>query len=158
MNITLPQLVDLLRAFINARPGFDPANYFGAPEAYRADARTAQQQRHDALRMLVVFECHAFPPRSAYAGEYLQALLDQLRRGRLNLRETTPGRSALEYCAGQYYPTEYRGAACRVLAGALWDVQRETLQREGKTVTVDTLRASVTSWFGHGIASRWFRY
>ena len=156
MNITLPALVDLLRAFINARPGFDPANYFGAPEAYRADARTALQQRHDALRMLVVFECHAFP-LSAYAGEYLQALLDQLQRGRLTLRETAPGRFALEYCAGQYYPTEYRGAACRVLAGALWDLQRETLQREGKTVTGDMLRASFANWFGRGIASRWFR-
>lgn len=156
MNITLPQLVDLLRAFINARPGFDPANYFGAPEAYRADARTAQRQRHDALRLLVVFECHAFP-QSAYADEYLQALLKRLKHGRLALRETAPGRFALEYCAGQYYPTEYRGAACRVLAGALWDLQRETLQREGKTVTGDTLRASCANWFDRGIASRWFQ-
>ena len=46
------QIIQALDSFINSRPGFDPANYAGAPEAYRADARRALRQLHDARTML----------------------------------------------------------------------------------------------------------
>jgi hypothetical protein len=33
----------------------------------------------------------------------------------------------LDYCTGQYFPTEYRRAACAVLASALWSAKRDNM-------------------------------
>lgn len=33
--------------------------------------------------------------------------------------------ATVDYCTGQYFPTEYRRAVCAVLASALWDYTRE---------------------------------
>src|SRR3990167_287401 len=35
------------------------------------------------------------------------------------------GSTSIDYCTGQYFPTEYRKAACAVLASALWAWTRE---------------------------------
>lgn len=100
-----------LDRFIRSRPGFDPANYAGAPAAYRADSRTAQRDRADALDLLAAVAC-----RNVAA----QYLLDELTRGnRLTWdRETR----SLHYTAGRYYPTEYRA-----LASALWAYWRDRM-------------------------------
>lgn len=57
-----------------------------------------------------------------------QALLDAAKlnfSGRLKIVETLTGHK-VEYCTGQYFPTEYRRAVAAVCAGALWDYIRET--------------------------------
>lgn len=36
-----------------------------------------------------------------------------------------PGAVTIDYCTGQYWPTEYRRAVCAVLASAIWDYWRE---------------------------------
>lgn len=112
-------MLHALRRFINSRPGFEPANYCGAPAAYRADSRRAQRDRRDALTMLdAVIYCDAIGAgqlRDAFRGAFSGRLL------------WDPDRRALSYCAGQYYPTEYRAAACAVLASALWAHWRDTM-------------------------------
>lgn len=161
---TLRELCDLLRAFICQRPGFDPANYYGAPGAYRADSRTAQQHRRDALTMLAVFEPKDWT-HSASLERDRAALFNALERGgRLTLKRDADGAWRLDYCTGQYWPTEYRAGACRVLASALWDIQREAIKDDAASAgriienrsAGDRLRASFKRWFGAGIASRWF--
>ncbi len=66
--------------------------------------------------------------------------------GRLTLEN---GR--LDYCTGQYFPTEYRAAVCGVLASALWQYYRTP------ETTGDDLRKLFRRKFGRGIQSRWFK-
>lgn len=135
---TIDTLTSALRAFIESRPGFEPANYAGAPDAYRADYRTAYRDLQDARELLRAVE------RSSMTAETL------LREG-LTRRLTWDGaRGALDYCTGQYYPTEYRAAACRALADALWAHYRES------SSTGDSLRRTMRSLLGARLARRWF--
>jgi hypothetical protein len=70
--------------------------------------------------------------------------------GRLQLVERD-GAVAVDYTTGQYFPTEYRKAACAVLASALWDYAREQGYATGNEI-----RKWARQEFGRGIASRWF--
>jgi len=65
--------------------------------------------------------------------------------GRLELKN-----GELNYCTGQYFPTEYRKAVCAVLAYALWNCYRT------EESTGDSLRATFRRIFGRGIQKRWF--
>lgn len=58
----------------------------------------------------------------------------------------------VDYCTGQYWPTEYRPAACRVLAAALWDYWRSSGYD-----TSDKIRAMARRTLSRGVASRWFQ-
>ena len=101
-------ILTALRAFINARPGFDWRAYAGAPAAiYRADYAVAYRDLQDARVLL-----RACALASVSADNLRDALTDARR---LTL---TPG--GLEFTACQYPPTEYRAAACRALADALY--------------------------------------
>lgn len=136
---TLSDITGALRTFIHQRPGFEPGNYAGAPAAYRADYRKCLRDRDDALFLLARVE-------SASAdGEMLACLLEQLRFGRLCLVG-----DSLEYTTGQYFPTEYRAAACDVLARALWHYLA------GNSSDAGGVRRQARSLFGRRIASRWF--
>lgn len=82
------------------------------------------------------------------------------------------GATVIEYCTGQYFPTEYRKAACAVLARTLWYWTREHAMPApiaksgdhtyypmvpGKLLSAgDWLRANFVREFGRGIASRYF--
>lgn len=136
MTPTIDTLTAALRAFIHSRPGFDPANYAGAPDAYRADYRTAYRDLQDARELLRAVE------RSSMTAETL------LREG-LTRRLTWDG-ERLDYCTGQYYPTEYRAAVCRAMADALWAHYRES------SSTGDSLRRTMRSLLGARLANRWF--
>lgn len=85
-------------------------------------------------------------------------------------------RAVIDYCTGQYFPTEYRRAVCAVLASALWYYTREHCMPtvgtapcgsgkaeadkyfDGKKAVSagDWLRAHFRNEFGRGIAARWF--
>jgi uncharacterized protein (DUF1330 family) len=99
---------DLLAKWIKQRPGLDFANY-GDMKSFSAEARTIQQQKRRAESALL--QAKNFEPNGA-------ALLDALRSGfsgRLDVRREDSGALSLEYCTGQYWPTEYRIAAAVVL-------------------------------------------
>lgn len=106
-----------LRRFVAFRPGLEYANY-GDPAAYRAEMRRITKQRHDAETLLDYVE------RTSITADQLRAAFRNAFSGRLSLVESDTG-MRLDYCTGQYYPTEYRAAVCAVLVSALWAYWRD---------------------------------
>jgi hypothetical protein len=89
-----------------------------------------------------------------YGRHVVRALADELTRGgRLSLEQDANGSFRLEYCVGQYFPTEYRAAACRVLAGAWWSLDREGMEHPSG----EKIRGNAAARFGRRIASTYFR-
>lgn len=106
-------IFDMLAAFINQRPGFDPANY-GDYAGYRADYRVTQKDRETAHALLNnwFFRAYVKPAQ-------LKSYLEQ-SSGRLTLKN-----GKLDYCAGQYWCLEYRRAVVQALVSCLWEALRE---------------------------------
>lgn len=153
VSATKAEIIALLRSFVNQRPGLDFANY-GEIKSYRAELRFITKQRSDALQLLRAVELRD----SIEVGELLAAF-PRAFAGRLTLVESK-GKPALEYCAGQYFPTEYRAAVCAVLASVLWAYFREGLadpirKPDGKSPG-EYIRGKAKAEFGRGIQSRWF--
>ncbi len=102
-----------LDAFVRQRSGMDYRNY-GDAASYRSEQRSITRDLRDyrTLRAAVQWR----------EGIDAAALKEAFRAfsGRL----TWDGKR-MDYCTGQYFPTEYRKAACAVLASALWDYTRE---------------------------------
>jgi len=164
---TKQEICALLRAFINQRPGLDFNNY-GCATSYRAELRSITKQRSDAIQLLRAVEL-----RESIEVGALIAAFPRAYSGRLELTETN-GKPALFYCAGQYYPTEYRAAVCAVLARCLWvwvstdcmpkgrlvhnSETGETFERYGPKDqrAGDFIRDFFKREFGRGIHSRWF--
>ena len=149
MKPTKEQIIALLHAWIRQRPGLDYCNY-GDPVAYRAEIRSIGKDLQHARTLLRAVELSSIP------AEYLVAGFRAFS-GRLSLVERN-GEWALYYCTGQYWPTEYRRAACAVLSSALWDYYREDFANsaKGDESKGDAIRREFRKMFGRGIASRWF--
>ena len=132
MTTTTPTTttLDLLQKFVDQRPGLNFADY-GDVRAYRNEAAEITRDRADfyELRRLVSLIGVNVEEK---ATDYLQK-----SSGRLTLEG---GR--LLYITGQYFPTEYRAAACRVLSSIIWrhfaancetgDGVREEIRRFGR--------------------------
>lgn len=132
MNTTLNtsvklNAVELLCKFVNQRAGLEFANY-GDYKSYRQESREITKDRSDFYELLQLAQ-------RRYDGNFSESLTEYLQKqtGRLTLNE--PGK--LEYCTGQYFPTEYRPAACRVLVSMLWDSYRDEKDSEGKAIYSD---------------------
>ena len=101
-----------LLTFAGNRPSLDFANY-GDVRAYRSEARGITRDLH------AVRELHA-------VARYLCAdseILESARGGRVEITshsDATGSAYRVAYCAGQYYPVEYRAAVARLLASAIW--------------------------------------
>mgnify|MGYP000308290768 FL=1 len=163
-------ILTALRNFINSRPGLEFANY-GDVTSYRADQRSIARAKRDALTLL-----SAVTWREGIDADALMRAARSAFSGRLSITEREDGRVALEYCAGQYYPTEYRNAACAVLASALWKYTREkampapTYKQHGSATDLpmrtesrydglsagDWLRRYFRREFGATMQRRWF--
>ena len=154
-------ICDALATFIRSRPGFEYANY-GDAASYRADVRRAARQKRDAETMLAAVRW-----RDSITGA---DLIEAARGERLTIEQTARG-IRIDYCTGQYYPTEYRAGVCRVLATALWNWQREsmppgtlhhnsetgeTLERYDGLRAGDWLRRKFRAEFGSALQRRWF--
>jgi hypothetical protein len=167
METRKQMIVGALDAFVRQRSGMDPNNYSDGP-MYRAEQRSITRDLHDYRVLARTVEL-----RDSITADNLAKAFKAFS-GRLTLPEgwDKPGFTTeieLDYCTGQYFPTEYRKAACAVLASALWEHSRaEMPQGERDPVTSaeimpgnwqspgDWLRASFRKEFGRGIASRWF--
>lgn len=139
------KILDALDRFVRQRPGFDPGNY-DCSGSYRSERRSVTRDLHD-YRELRWFATVLDVPHSA--------LIDGFRAysGRLSWDG-----EKLDYCTGQYFPTEYRKAACAVLAAALWDHRRDeyaAAARPGESAG-DAIRRQFRQEFGTGLARRWF--
>jgi hypothetical protein len=158
-------IVDALDVWIRQRPGLEPGNYIrdwrdvDGRRAYRAESRSITRDLHQARAMLRYVEL-----RPSITGERLAAAFEGRRLS------YTPGQG-LDYTVGQYWPTEYRRAACGVLSSAIWDWLRdnmppgqlvhnsetgETFERYNGMRAGDWIRAAARRELGATIAGRWF--
>lgn len=135
-----------LAAFIRSRPGLEFANY-GDVTAYRSEQRSIARAKRDAETLL-----SAVNWRDGIDADALLRAARSSFSGRLSITERDDGRVAIDYCAGQYYPTEYRNAACAVLASALWEYTREKACPEGDRVRTNA--RGETEYLSHG---KWMR-
>jgi hypothetical protein len=149
------QILGALDAWIRQRPGFDPANYDRA--GYVADTRrVARQLQHARLLLAQV--------------RWRQSIdADALKEGfrAFSGRLSWDGKR-LDYCTGQYWCTEYRAAACAVLASVLWNYWREVYaaSRKGQTFATpeeteysgarEDIQRKARQQFGRAIAKEWF--
>lgn len=146
------EMLASLRAFVRQRPGFDWHNY-GSAASYRADVRRAGRDLRDAEELL-----RAVTWRTS-------CTLAENKGGRLSWNG-----KGWEYVAGQYFPTEYRAAACAFLASALWRCysvglpERKTVKGpDGQTEETyagmsagDWIRRQARIDLGPRLARRWF--
>lgn len=179
-------IIDALRAFVNQRPGFELANY-GDTASYRSDSRRATRQKDDALRLLRDIEL-----RDSITAD---AILKEAESGRVTITVTVAADSqvaalrksgltciadpdntrhvcvSIDYCTGQYFCTEFRGAVARLCASVLWTWKREQCMPDnqagscddacylsnGKLVSAgDWLCASFKREYGAPLAGRYF--
>jgi hypothetical protein len=142
------QIIAALHAFINQRPGLEYGNY-GEPVSYRAEVRAIGKDLTQARQLLRYVELRA----SITADDIIDAS-KRAYSGRLTITARDDGAIAIDYCTGQYFPTEYRKAACAVMAQAIRAWYRTNISDTAKPG--DYLRASFKREFGRGMASRWF--
>lgn len=142
-------IIQAIRKFIAQRSGIDYRNYASgnwkaSRECFLGDYRPILRAGRDARVLLAAV--------SGRAGISAKDIQDATRAysGRLQLKECD-GAVAVDYCTGQYFPTEYRNAACAVLSRALWDYARAQGYTDGNAI-----RKWARQEFGRGIANRWF--
>jgi len=141
------QIIEALTRWIQKRPQLEFGNY-GCPIAYRSEARSITRDLHHARQMLRLVSW-----RDSITADDLLAAARSSYSGRLSLVKTESGYT-VDYCTGQYWPTEYRRAACAVLAFALWDRFRADLPAERKTG--DEIRRAARRELSISVARRWF--
>ena len=152
-------IMEALNRFTRQRSGMDFRDY-GDVSSYRQEQRSITRDLHHARELM-----RAVSWRDSITADDLIAAAKHAYSGRLTIRETDKG-IAIDYCTGQYFPTEYRRAVCAVLASALWDYTRSTMPEPVKAVngyeTYDGksggewLRSHFRKEFGPAIANRWF--
>ena len=143
--------VDMLRRYIGQRSGIDRRNYqrdyrdADGYRAFRADYREILRDGRDARRLLEFIAGRD----GITAADIVSA---RNGNGRLEFERVANG-WRLDYCAGQYFATEYRAAACDLLAGIIWRYFRDG----GNAPAPSYIRREAVEHFGRGIAGRWFR-
>jgi len=140
--MTKQSILSALATHVNQRPGLKFANY-GDVSAYRSESRRITQQRDDFFKMLALVEHRDIEP------EYLVKAFSTAFYGRLSYDAET---NSLDYCTGQYWPTEYRAAACAVLAQVL----RNYWRQDDESSDANSIRKLARNNLGRGTASRWF--
>ena len=139
---TKPAIIAMLEKFARQRPGMEPGNY-GDWKSYRAELRTVTRDLAHARTLLSAVE---------WSGITADDIIRAADGGRLGIK-VDGERVRIDYCTGQYFPTEYRKAVCRVLASALWAHIRDSMP--GDEIG-DRIRAHFRREFGRTIAGRYF--
>ena len=151
------KLIAALDTFIRQRPGLDYGNY-GDPVAYRAEVRSIGKDLQHARALLRYVEWH----ESITAAMIVDASKHAFS-GRLTITEEN-GQIVLDYCTGQYWPTEYRRAVCGVLSSAIWGWLRENAPVDAGPIEPHSnlqnlggyIRTQARRELGRSIAARWF--
>ncbi len=167
MDNTYTQAVlRLLDKHVAQRSGLEFANY-GDVTSYRAEQRSITRDLHDYRAIRGAVHWRTFT-REQWADAF------RVFSGRLTLEHDADGNPVrLEYVTRQYFPTEYRKAACAVLATLLWEHTRWnsmpiptthldagtgcTVERYKGLLAGDYLAKYFRNELGRGIASRWFQ-
>ena len=152
-------IIDALNAWVNQRPGLDYGNY-GDWTAYRAEMRSIGKDLQHARAMI-----NYVAWRDSITAEMILKAADN--GGRLSI--VVKGDAvAVDYCTGQYWPTEYRPAVCRLLSSVIWywiSANASTVEvtkmpqygcMEGIVNQGDYIRKTARRELGTSIARRWF--
>jgi len=139
--------IEKLTKFVNQRPGLDFSNY-GDVSAYRSEMAEITRDRTDYFELLSL----AFN-RVDNLNEVLTNYLTQ-NSGRLSLNKD----SNLEYCTGQYFPTEYRPAANQALRSIIWSSYSNELHADNTPVYSDgnAIRKAIKRNVSRRIARNYF--
>ena len=139
------QIVLALSAWVSQRPGLDYGNY-GDPVAYRAEMRSIGKDLQHARALINYVAWH-----DSITAEMILKAADN--GGRLSFVVRDYGTVAIDYCTGQYWPTEYRAAACRLLSSVIWYWLRDNML---DPATGNDIRRQAARELGTSIARRWF--
>ena len=146
-------ILDALRKFVRQRPGLEYGNY-GNRASYFAEVRSIGKDLTQAETLLTTVSWRD----SITADDLIKAARGNFS-GRLSIEEKD-GKVVIDYCTGQYWPTEYRRAVCSVLAGALWDYFWADAPKpvdDHDTVSPGQwVRHTAKRELGRTIAKRWF--
>lgn len=162
------QIIAALYKFVRRRPGMDPRDYDYA--GYNSERRQVHRDLQRAERLIRAVEI-----RQSIGVEQLKAAFKRAFSGRLSYwpageiinhggsHTSSSPYPRLDYCTGQYFPTEYRKAVCAVMASALWDYWRDGYQKPPPEVSAGLsvgakIRKSARQEFGLEIAKRYFDY
>lgn len=143
------RILNALRVYTRQRPGLEFGNY-GDFRAYRSEMRSITADLAVAQRLI-----DAVAWRDISADAILHAAQHSYS-GRLSITELPNGKTGIDYCAGQYWPTEYRRAVAAVMASALWDYVRDYYTPADCENKGDYMRRYFRREFGRGIARRFF--
>lgn len=150
MKVTKENVIEVLCQFVNQRPGMEPMNY-GNWREYRRESAEVTRDRDDFYKLMSVAQ------RRLTTEQLSEAIYKELANtsGRLRINES----GELEYCTGQYFPVEFRPAACRVLVSVIWDNYRDELTSTGEKVYKDgnELWKAIRRNFGRRINKNYFR-
>ena len=152
-----PALIAALNRWIAQRPGLDPRDYIrdyrdlDGIATYRAESRSITKDRHHAQALLD----YVARRDSITAADIIEASKHAFS-GRLTITPQNDGEGfSLNYCTGQYWPTEYRRAVAAVLSSAIWDWLRKNLPPETEHAG-DAIRTAARRELGRTLANRWF--
>lgn len=134
-------LITALQRFVAQRPGLEFANY-GDVSAYRSEMRSITKDRHHAEELL-----RAVSWRDSITADGIVHAAQHAFSGRLAISEPETGRFVLNYCTGQYWPTEYRRAVCSVLSSALWYYWRDAGDSPIGAARRELPRSIAHQWF-----------
>lgn len=139
--------IEKLVKFASQRPGVDSCNYSDY-RSYRAECREITNDLHDFRDLLNLAFCRV-EHLEEKATKYLKK-----SSGRLTMTEN----GEIEYITGQYFPTEFRPAACRVLASLIWDDYREEKNNIGEYIHTDgnKIRAAIRKKVSRRVAKYYF--
>lgn len=142
-------MIEALRKHISGRSGMDWRNYGDRASALE-DYRKILRHGKDARAMLRCVELSSLTAEELAAGFTAYS-------GRL----TYAPAKGCEYTAGQYYATEYRAAACAVLANAIGQAIMDEFNANKTPITLGSAKDHLMRYakrnLGRGIAERWFR-
>ena len=140
------QIIETLYKFANKRPQLEAANYISdyrdseGRAAYRAEVRNITRDLHLLRRVEL---------SGITAAEIIEASRDAFS-GRLTITATDDGIVKIDYCTGQYFPTEYRKAVAAVCARALWNYWKTDAN------DADRIRNTARREFSRAIARAYF--
>lgn len=135
-KVTRENALELLTAFVNQRPGLDFANY-GDSKSYNAESREITKDRADYFELVawLADRCKYGRAQDTPSARVFGWLSKST--GRVLLVE-----GELTYHEGQYFPTEYRPAAARLVANIIWSDLSNERNKDGSETypTADAMR------------------
>lgn len=137
-------ILSALREFVAQRPGLDPCDY-GSMQSYRAESRRITRDRHHFDKL-----CRYVELRDSITADDVLSASQHAFSGRLSI-DLTDATCRIDYTTGQYFPTEYRVAACAVLASAIWERLRQD------SPDAKDIYAALGREFSSHIVRRWFK-